>query len=620
MFKQSFLVGMILLALILVACDQTATPERDYTKRQILDIEASLDAFGRQELARSPETASRLGILANAGNPNYLNQLDDRSQAAFERTRLARLEVLEKIGQIDAAALPNPVKTSLTVAQAALTSAVEMATFGHGQISLGFSRPYTADQLSGAYIDLPDLLINRQNIRNRTEALAYIERLAGISNAIDDDRRRLMADADVGVIPPDFILQRMATLSRQLRQIPENGKHPIFQAFENLSIGAGNISPEDRARMLLVTEDLIKDDLVPAYQRFEETLDNLINRASEAPGIWTIKNGDDYYKAALRFYIGQNVPPATLHEDGLQTVAIIAAELDIALQEAGFSQGTITERLIALNQVPGQVFTNDAEGRAALLAALNDRLRETQPLLAKLIENPPQTNVAIAEVPAFLSANAPGGYYAAAPANQSAPGTFYINLRNTDEWPAYSLPTLLYHETVPGHHLESAISGQRANLSNIRQLIWLPVYGEGWALYAEDLANELGVYKDDPLGQVGYLQSLLFRAARMVTDTGIHYQRWSRDRAVTYLVETTGQPRSAMETEVDRYAVWPGQAVSYMVGRQFIWKMRQRSQDALGDRFSRKSFHDVILTNGPRTLELVEADIEAWIKTEAAKP
>ena len=286
------------------------------------------------------------------------------------------------------------------------------------------------------------------------------------------------------------------------------------------------------------------------------------------------------------------------------------------MQEAGFPDGTIAERLAEINLLPGQIFANDAEGRRALLQSLTDRLDATYARLSQIIPTPPRTRVSVAQIPAFLAANAPGGYYAAAPADSTSPGTFFINLRDTNEWPAYSLPTLLYHETIPGHHLESALTAEFGNLPTLRQLIWLPAYGEGWALYAEDLADEIGAYEDDPLGRIGYLQSLLFRAARLVTDTGLHHKRWSREEAITYLVDTTGQPRSAMETEVDRYTVWPGQAVSYMVGRQFIWKLRQRASTALGAKFDLKAFHQTILSNGPRPLQLVEADIEAWIAEE----
>ena len=619
--KRSLWVLAFTLAFFLCGCGQSGPAPEKASTAELKNVTAILDAFGAKELSRSPETSSRLGLPPAKAGYLYNNLLDDRSQAEFERIRLERLETLERLERIDAGILPRHTSLTLQVTRSSLQSVIEMSTFGHGQVSLGFSRPFAADQLSGAYIDLPDLFINRQFIRSREEAIDYIDRLGQMAGAIDDDRRRLVADAEAGVRPPDFILQRMTDLSKQFYTplLEERRAHPILVAFENLSLGAAGLNEAERAQMKALIEQLIREDINPAYARFAQTLESLKEAAPETPGIWAIRNGDQYYEAALKFYTGEALNPGELHNQGLEIVARLSSELDIALQEAGFESGTIYERLEAINTLPGQIFENTPEGKAALLQSLRDRINATQSKLSSLITSPPRAGLRVDAIPDFLSINAPGAYYAAAPADDTVPAIFFINLRDTSEWPAYTLPTLLYHEAIPGHHFESALTSERGNLPILRKLIWLPVYGEGWALYAEDLANEIGVYADDPLGKVGYLQSLLFRAARLVTDTGIHYQRWSRTRAVDYLVETTGQSRTAMESEVDRYAVWPGQAVAYMVGRQFIWEQRQRSQQALGVKFDLPSFHDAILSNGPRPLHLIEADIDDWIIAQKRK-
>ena len=608
-------------SLVLAACGEKAAENRGNKLETIREANALLDAFGRQELLRSPETSSRLGLRPEKAGFFYADKLDDRSQAGFERARLLRLETLEDIERFDTVAVSGNTRTTLNIAKASLTSVVDMSAFGHGQVSLGFSRPYAADQLSGAYIELPNLLINRQSVRDKAEALVYIKRLSQVASAIDDDGRRMQAESSVGIVPPDFILALMIAISKQLNQANTAGDeaHPIVAAFENLSLGATGLSPEERNDMIRMVETLIQDDVLPAYARFEQRLENLLPEAPSAPGIWSIRNGEAYYEAALKFYTGQDVKPAALHNEGLKIVSDITAELDTALQEAGYSEGSVLQRLEELKKLPEQFFPNTQEGRDALLATLQERLQATKPQLARLIAAPPRTRLSVAEVPDFLAANAPGGYYQPAMADGTTPAIFFINLRDTAEWPAYSLPTLFYHEAIPGHHFESTIAAEQGNLPLVRQLIWLPVYGEGWALYAEDLASELGVYADDPLGRIGYLQSLIFRAARLVADTGLHHKHWSREEAVTYLVNTTGHSQTSMETEVDRYSVWPGQAVTYMVGRQYIWKLRQRSQTALGDAFDLAAFHNVILSNGPRPLALVEADIDAWIANQKSK-
>ncbi len=609
--------GFLLAACLLTACGDTGSRADNRPSKAAVRVDQIVREIGQSELRQSPETASRLGLSIDKTGYNYTNLLDDRSQAAFERRRLVRLEASARFENIDATTLPEPSRTNFLVTQSALRGMIGMSKFGHGQVSFGYSRPYAADQLSGAYIDLLDLLLNRQNVRSEAEAWAYIDRLGQLASAMDDDRRRLIAEASAGIGPPDFIFERMIQLSAELSAPNENGIHPLMETFSNLSENIGDLPPETRQKMMQVVNRTVSLEILPAYQRFADTLGTLAGDAREAPGVWAIPNGDDYYRAALQFYTGQiDIDPAKLHEDGLSIVEAINTELNFALQEAGYSEGTILERLALINQSPEQIFPNNEAGRRALLELLETHLDRARQLSAALITNPPDTNIVISPVPDILSSNAPGGYYSPASANGSAPATFYINLRDTSEWPAYSLPTLLYHEALPGHHLESALIAEQRGLSITRQLIWLPVYGEGWALYAEDLANEHGAYTDDPLGKVGYLQSILFRAARLVADTGLHYQRWSRQRAVTYLAETTGQSVSAMETEIDRYTVWPGQAITYMTGRQFIWSLRQRAQNELGTDFNLAAFHQMILANGPRPLSLIETDFERWIAAQ----
>ena len=610
----------ILSALSLAACAEGDKAFSNDKRERVQHVDALLREVGKSELRYSPETASRLGVDSNnAGYSSYSSMLDDRSQAAFERKRLDRIEASTELDQIDISGLPEPSRTNFLVTQSALRNVIDIARFGHGQVSFGYSRPYAVDQLSGAYIDLPDLLLNRQNVRNEAEAVAFIDRLVLMADAIDDERRRLVAEFDAGIAPPRFIFERMADLSSQLSSVDENGTHEIFGAFRSYVENVADLTPRNRQLILTEADRVLKTEILPAYARFENSLTQLADKAREAPGIWAISQGDAYYVAALEFYTGQDgLEPAKLHEDGLAIVQDITHDLDIALQEAGYLDGSISERLAQIHAVPGQIFANDREGRQALLDRLHDHLDQAETFLPQIISRRPGTDIRIAPVPDILSNNAPGGYYSPASADGTSPATFFINLRDTAEWPAYSLPTLLYHEALPGHHLESALIAEERGLSITRQLIWIPVYGEGWALYAEDLANEFDAYADDPLGKVGYLQSILFRAARLVADTGLHHQRWSRERAVNYLVDATGQSRTAMETEVDRYTVWPGQAVSYMIGRQFIWSQRQRAQKALGDDFNLPEFHKVILQNGPRPLNLVKADVDKWLAEKQA--
>lgn len=606
--------ALLPLALALSSCSDPGIIAPTEEAQEIRQLNDMFDDFARLEIARSPETASRLGLSHDRAGYDYTSLIDDRSQAAFERTRLQRLEMLQQIQRLTVTTKNREVLVTLRTTTDALQNAVDMATFGHGQVSLGYTRPYVADQLSGAYSDLPDLLINRQIITNRDSALDYIDRLAQVADAIDDDGRRMTSDAATGIVPPDFILQRMSDLAASWAVIPEDGLHPLVISFDSLSLSAQDTSETDRQIMLAEVKRIVEEDIVPAFLRFADTVQALKPQATSQAGIWAIKDGDTYYKAALSFYTGTDTSPENHHQTGVRLASMISDELDIALAEAGLTEGTVGERLATLSLRPDQLYPNTLEGKALLLETLAVKLDAIRARQDELVGSAPRTAVAIAQVPIFLEANAPGGYYAAASADGTTPGLFYINLRDTAEWPAFTLPTLLYHETIPGHHLESAVGAQRTRLPLMQQLIWLPAYGEGWALYAEDLADEIGVYADDPLGRIGYLQSLLFRAARLVADTGIHHKRWSRDDAVDYLVSTTGQSRTAMQTEVDRYVVWPGQAAAYMTGREFIRELRNRASGTLRSRFSLTDFNDVILSEGPRPRALITEDVEAWIE------
>ena len=622
---QNILQNILLqLAAILTCLTMAACSEQDSNKRA--DIPAAvqtvtqlLNEAARMELFHSPETATQLGLSADVAGYQYFADLDDRSEAGITRIALERISTLNALDRINTDELPERLGTSIHTVRSAYESAVNFRTFGHGQVSLGFARPYAVDQLSGGYVDVPDLLLNRQPVRVLDEALFYIARLEALADTIHDERRKLEADNARGVVPPTFILDRMRVLAIALAS-EDTPSHPLVDVLENQMIGLIDIPPQTRERLVMEANQIVSQKVIPAYQRFIATLDTLALDASDLPGIWQLERGNEYYLSALQFYSGRAVSPQDMHNEGLALVEDLSERLDQALIEVGFTDGSITDRLNALAAQPDQQFSNDEAGRAALIESLQSKLETMQAQLGKFVEVPPTTSVSVAQVPDFLAQTAPGGYYIPAPEDGTTPGLFFINLRDTSEWPAFTLPTLLYHETFPGHHLESAIVSEQVSLPLIRQLIWNPAFGEGWAVYAEDLAYEFGAYTDDPMGELGYLQSLLFRAARLVVDTGLHHERWSRERAINYLVETTGQPASAMTTEIDRYSVWPGQATSYMSGRQTLHALRRKAESILGDEFSLKTYHAIILGNGPRPLELIEGEVEAWIIETLERP
>lgn len=610
--NSKFPIAVIAACILVCGCGAPSRNLDQVAPESVREITAFLDAAAREELTYSPETATQLGLSAELAGYDYFDRLDDRSEAGIARMGLKRIDILNTLDRIDPSRLPDDLATSVLTVRSAYTNAVNMRAFGHGQVALGFVRPYAVDQLSGGYIDVPGLLLNRQSIRVAEDTRAYLTRLASLAGTIDDERRRLEADEGRGVHLPAFILKRMRLLVISL-MAEDTPMHPLVTALENQLLGRADVTPELRAQALSDAQRIVMQEVIPSYQRFVVALTTLETRASEAPGVWQLPSGDAYYDAVLQFYSGRSVSAQEVHNEGLALVDHLSDRLNAALIANGFVEGTIGERLAILSGQAEQLFSNDDEGRRALIDELRGRIAIMETRIGDVIDPIPSTSVSIAPVPDYLAPTAPGGYYISAPADGTAPGLFFINLRDTLEWPAFTLPTLLYHETLPGHHLESALISEQADLPLIRQMIWNPVFGEGWAVYAEDLAYELGLYDEDPMGELGYLQSLLFRAARLVVDSGLHHERWSRQRAIDYLVNVTGQPETAMATEVDRYTVWPGQATAYMSGRQAIRAMRDNARIILGENFSLKAFHAVILGSGPRPLQLVERDVDAWI-------
>jgi uncharacterized protein (DUF885 family) len=303
---------------------------------------------------------------------------------------------------------------------------------------------------------------------------------------------------------------------------------------------------------------------------------------------------------------------------GVELVAQIQSEMEVILRAEGLTRGTIAERVQAINRRPEQLYPNTDEGRALLLADLNTQTAAITARMPEVSGVLARAQVDIRRVPAYIEAGAPGGYYQSAALDGSRPGAYYINLRNTSEWPKYTLPTLTYHEAVPGHHWQISIQQEAQGLPFIRTaMLGFNAYAEGWALYAELLADEMGVYTDNRLGRLGYLQSAAFRASRLVVDTGLHHLRWTREQAIESMLAATGDQRSSIETEIERYCVWPAQATGYMVGRQEILRFRREAQAAMGDSFNLAGFHDTVLVNGSTPLSVAERLVQAWAAAPA---
>ncbi len=569
---------------------EAATVDRNTALRTMLD------RFFYARLDASPEQATRLGL--DSGSRSALkSKLDDQSSAgqaddlARAKAELAELRSFGTHGLSPAAALDYEVVSyQLTRAVAG----AERFTYGD---SLGRFAPYVLSQLTGPYRDVPDFLESQTRVRDADEADAYLERLSAFPKAIDDSTGRQRSDAARGVFAPDYILD---TTLKQLGSAMERpADQTVMVASFAAKLKASNLPPERVAKATTI----VQRDVFPALERQRALVAELRGKAVHDAGCWRLPDGDAYYTAAAEAATTVAMSGDEIHRLGLAQVAEIGARIDTILKAQGMTKGSVGERLVALNQRPDQLYPNTDAGRDALLAHLNRQIVAMQARLPEAFASLPKAPVEVRRVPPTIQAGAPGGYYQNASLDGSRPAIYYINLRDTFDRPKFGLATLTYHEAVPGHHLQVSLALESTEIPLIRRRGFFSGYSEGWALYAEQLADEMGMYEGDPLGQVGYLQSLLFRATRLVVDSGMHAKRWSRERATDYLIATTGIARGRSQGEIDRYTVWPGQACSYKIGHTVWTRLRAEAEKKPG--FTLKQFHAVLL-QGAMPLAILE--------------
>jgi uncharacterized protein (DUF885 family) len=419
---------------------------------------------------------------------------------------------------------------------------------------------------------------------------------------LDNDTEEQRAEAARGFLAPTWSIDLTLGQMRKLRDVaPE--KSTMVQSIVERTKEKGVAGDWERR-----ATDLVAKGVYPALDRQIGLMEKLKPTTRAGDGAWRLQDGEAIYAEALRQATTTNFSPAEVHQMGLAQVAEISAELDTILKAEGYAQGTVGERLAALNKDPKQLYADTVEGRAKLIADLNGEVKDMYARLPRDFATLPSAPLEIRAVPVEIQDGASNGYYRRAALDGSRPAIFFINLKELGDWPRFTLPTLSYHEGVPGHHLQISIMQESKDIPTLRKLGFFSGYSEGWALYAEQVADELGAYENDPLGRAGFLQSFLFRAARLVVDTGIHTKRWSREQATDYMVQTTGYARARSQREVERYCTQIGQACSYKVGHTAWIRARDDAKKTLGSKFDLKRFHE-ILSEGAMPLSILERRI-----------
>ncbi|MFV3130793.1 DUF885 domain-containing protein [Niveispirillum sp. KHB5.9] len=573
------------------------------------DAGTKADAFLNQLsdtlLSWYPENATQLGIDKDR-HAGLRAVLGDRSLAGIEAQRGVVKQQLVAVKALDRSGLPSEMLANLEVAQASL----ELSVTGHGfrfgdmaMLNQSYSyrnSPYAVAQNLGAFVEIPDFLTSQHKIEAKDDADSYLSRLTAYGTALDAETERLRLEGGQGYRLPDFLLDKAIGQMTRALAIPV-AEWEIVKHFEAGAKTVGHAGGTDAAR-------IATDKVLPALKRQLAAFETQRKGARSDAGAWALPQGSDYYAWSLSAATTTSLSPDEVHAMGLAQLKELQGRMDPLLRAQGLTQGSVGERMAALGKDPKYLWSNDDKGRAELLAYINGRVDDIRARMPQAFNTLVPGKLVVKRVPVSIEAGAPGGYASAGSMDGTQPGSYYINLRDTSMWPRHALPTLSYHEGIPGHVWQGEYSFK---LPLIRTLLAYSAYTEGWALYAEQLADELGVYKEDPVGQLGYLQSMAFRACRLVVDTGIHAKRWTRQQAIDWFVTNNGSTAVQVAGEVDRYCSWPGQACAYKIGHSQINRVRDDLKAKLGAKYAFKSFNDALVMTGNVPLSRLGALVEA---------
>jgi uncharacterized protein (DUF885 family) len=583
----------------------SAPGARAATSPDSAKLTALLDAFFQEDLERQPENATQLGF-DKGKNAGLKFKLEDVSTAGMAAESAANRDQMRRLKTIDRSKLTGMdavnYDTVLYVAQTT-QPILDLDVGGRD----GFSPScYVLSPITGAYQRMPDFLDDNHTVATGTDAEAYLARLDGFATALDANTDRFRHDVAKGVLPPDFLLDITIAQVGALRT--SGDKSDLVKSLDKRARAKGlgeTWGPKAAA---------IYDAKVgPALDRQVAALKQARPNAVHDAGIWRFKDGPAFYAANLKYTTTTGMTPAEVHQLGLDQAKEYGARLDLLLKKQGLSQGTVGERIKALYKDPSYYFPNTDPGRAQLLAYLSERLAAVKARLPRVFSRLPNQQIEPRRVPPAIESGSPLAYSESAPMDRSRPGVIFFNLADTHEWPKWNLPSTLYHEGLPGHQLQGGLAQESAGIPILRKNMYFSAYGEGWALYAEQLAQELGMYEDDPLGEIGWRKAQIFRAGRCVVDTGMHAMRWSREQAIEYMMGLDGDAEGSTTREVQRYCAIPAQACSYKIGHTFWLDQRERARKALGARFDIKAFHDAGLLSGAMPLDIMASVVGGYI-------
>jgi uncharacterized protein (DUF885 family) len=475
---------------------------------------------------------------------------------------------------------------------------------------------YPITQRSGIHIDLQDFMVNTHRVDDLRGAKHYLRRISRFDTAFDQLLSSLETREELGIVPPLFVIEYVLEDLNAFIDVAATD-NVLYVNLESKLEELDEIETAEKEKLLKKLEQEIEDTVYPSYRGLLEFLSDQKKIATTDAGVWKLPDGADFYAYTLRSHTTTDMSAERIHRLGLQEVARIQGEMRAILDSEGLPADDIQATMNMLNEQERFLYPDTDAGRAKVLADFQAIVDEIDAGAGQFLAVLPAVGVKVERIPEFKEAKASGAYYDSPPWDLSEPGTLYVNLRDMKEIPKFGMRTLAYHETIPGHHVQGSIAHTLENVPFFRRVIPFTAYAEGWALYAEKLAVEQG-YQEDPYDRLGYLTSEVFRAVRLVVDTGIHAKRWSRERALEYMLANTGMPEKEVTAEIERYIVDPGQACAYKVGELKMLELRAHAMERLGERFDLKEFHDVVLSNGEMPLRILEQQVNRYIESVLA--
>ncbi|HSG33544.1 MAG TPA: DUF885 domain-containing protein [Sphingomonadaceae bacterium] len=573
------------------------------------DGKALLDKVAWNLLELEPGSATGLGV--DTGEHAVLrSQLGDTSAEGIARYEAMIAANLERVREVDTAEFDPATRTSFEVVESAYSTALEGFKLPYGDIPVGSWRtaPYIVIQNAGAYLDIPSFLDSSHPVENAADAEAYLARLEAFPKILDGELDRLRQASALGVTPPDFALDKaIPQMEQTIAEAREGG--PLVDILMAKAGEAGVSGDwEERARAI------VAEQVGPALERQLEELRNQRARATHDAGISYQPRGEEWYQWSLKSSTTTELSADEIHRLGLDTLAELQAEMMPIFDSLGLEGESVGARMRALAQDPRFRFAEGDPGRAEIMAFIQERVDWIRAQMPRAFRTLAPGNLEVKRMPLSSEPGAPSAYGGSGSIDGKIPGRMWVNLRTTDLHRRYDVPTLVHHETIPGHVWEGEYSNQ---LPLIRTRLAFNAFSEGWALYAEQLADELGAYADFPAGRLGYLQNQAWRAARLVVDTGLHSKQWTREQGIEYFAREIGLSEGETIGEIERYCTWPGQACGYMVGKLTIVAERERAKQALGSAYDLRDFNQAVVEGGNAPLDVVARNIDRYIARAA---